>query len=210
MITYNDNQSVSELANYLTQSHNSYTIISTEGNKIFFEQDKKAYIYYLMEGEVSVNKKIDDLVVINIKSPAIIGMTALIYREYFHYLVTISNCKIVAIPNVDVIDILDKNNLWRAAFNIVSTAARYYYERDDLLSSTSSGIYGLVRKYLLLINEYSMEEKERISVFDYIMKRNNVSRSSLNKILKELTVGKYITIKRGRLVSIDKPLPDSY
>ncbi|WP_320339062.1 helix-turn-helix domain-containing protein [Enterobacter asburiae] len=48
-----------------------------------------------------------------------------------------------------------------------------------------------------------------MSIFSFILSRTSISRSSLNKILKDLYKGGYITLNRGKLVALKK-LPSKY
>ena len=51
-------------------------------------------------------------------------------------------------------------------------------------------------------------ENEGLALF--IIKRTNLSRTHVFRVLADLKAGGYITMKRGKLVSIDRPLPDAY
>ncbi|KZR31056.1 helix-turn-helix domain-containing protein [Enterobacter genomosp. S] len=51
-------------------------------------------------------------------------------------------------------------------------------------------------------------ENEGLALF--IIKRTNLSRTHVFRVLADLKAGGYITVKRGRLVSIDRPLPEAY
>ncbi|HBW0110683.1 TPA: Crp/Fnr family transcriptional regulator [Klebsiella aerogenes] len=51
-------------------------------------------------------------------------------------------------------------------------------------------------------------ENEGLALF--IIKRTNLSRTHVFRVLADLKAGGYITMKRGKLVSIDRPLPEAY
>lgn len=51
-------------------------------------------------------------------------------------------------------------------------------------------------------------ENEGLALF--IIRRTNLSRTHVFRVLADLKAGGYITMKRGKLVSIDRPLPDAY
>ena len=51
-------------------------------------------------------------------------------------------------------------------------------------------------------------ENEGLALF--IIKRTNLSRTHVFRVLADLNAGGYITMKRGKLVSIDRPLPEAY
>ncbi|MCS2160052.1 Crp/Fnr family transcriptional regulator [Enterobacteriaceae bacterium RIT691] len=68
-------------------------------------------------------------------------------------------------------------------------------------------IKSMLTRYLYrrLINA---DEKEGVASF--IIKRTSLSRSYVFRVLAELKKGGYITIKKGKLISIDKTLPGDY
>ena len=51
-------------------------------------------------------------------------------------------------------------------------------------------------------------ETEGLALF--IIRRTNLSRTHVFRVLAELKAGGYITMERGKLVSIDRPLPEDY
>lgn len=51
-------------------------------------------------------------------------------------------------------------------------------------------------------------ENEGLALF--IIKRTNLSRTHVFRVLADLKAGGYITMKRGKLISIDRPLPEAY
>ncbi|MFV0263417.1 MAG: helix-turn-helix domain-containing protein [Kluyvera sp.] len=51
-------------------------------------------------------------------------------------------------------------------------------------------------------------ENEGLALF--IIKRTNLSRTHVFRVLADLKAGGYITMKRGKLVSIDRTLPEEY
>ncbi|HAT1609010.1 TPA: Crp/Fnr family transcriptional regulator [Raoultella planticola] len=51
-------------------------------------------------------------------------------------------------------------------------------------------------------------ENEGLALF--IIKRTNLSRTHVFRVLADLKAGGYITMVRGKLISIDRPLPEEY
>lgn len=51
-------------------------------------------------------------------------------------------------------------------------------------------------------------ENEGLALF--IIRRTNLSRTHVFRVLADLKAGGYIPMKRGKLVSIDRPLPEAY
>lgn len=202
-----DLESVKLISNAIEKNPEGRLILASENQKLSLSEGG-GRVYYLISGEVEVRRKSDDIIVINIESPAIIGLTSLYEESSYHYLKTIMPSNLISISKSDAVNIIDSENLWKSAFKIVSMAAFSYYKRDELIISTN--VYSIIRRYLLILENLPEDEKNDISLFDYILKRTTISRSSLNKILRDLVEGGYISINRGRLVKILKTLPLNY
>ncbi|MDE4079231.1 MULTISPECIES: helix-turn-helix domain-containing protein [Enterobacter cloacae complex] len=65
----------------------------------------------------------------------------------------------------------------------------------------------MLYRYLYRQNTHT-GENEGLALF--IIKRTNLSRTHVFRVLADLKAGGYITMKRGKLVSIDRPLPEDY
>lgn len=63
--------------------------------------------------------------------------------------------------------------------------------------------------YRYLYRQHTHEgENEGLALF--IIRRTNLSRTHVFRVLADLKAGGYITMKRGKLISIDRPLPVEY
>ncbi|HAS1004211.1 TPA: hypothetical protein I3768_004297 [Enterobacter cloacae] len=82
-----------------------------------------------------------------------------------------------------------------------------FFKRDQRFSSKNA--YDIIKNNLEAIWELPENERSQISVFKFILSRSSISRSSLNKVLKDLNDGGYINIHRGKLLNI-KNLPLKY
>lgn len=56
----------------------------------------------------------------------------------------------------------------------------------------------------------SINECESEGIANFIIRRTNLSRSYVFRVLAELKAGEYITVKKGKLLSIDRKLPLDY
>ncbi|WP_281549774.1 helix-turn-helix domain-containing protein [Kluyvera cryocrescens] len=78
-------------------------------------------------------------------------------------------------------------------------------ERGQLTSYQT--IKPMLSRYLYRQNTHP-GENEGLALF--IIKRTNLSRTHVFRVLADLKTGGYITMRRGKLVSIDRPLPEAY
>lgn len=201
------NNSQMRIASYIEHESKFNLILSSAKQVINFENSNKKYVFYLKIGEVEVRRLIDDKIISNIKSPAIIGLSTLFHEENYHYIRSSSNIEILAIESREMVKVIGDNNLWEDAFIIMSSALISLYFRDEVVSSNK--VYGVVRNHIEILWSLSENERSQISIFDFILSRTSISRSSLNKILKNLSIGGYIKLNRGRLLD-KKQLPINY
>jgi len=89
--------------------------------------------------------------------------------------------------------------------HMVATLIYAYYERNT--SSRYITVRGMLHRYLYKIGNDSINN-EGVAVF--ITKRTGISRSYVYQILSDLKKGGYITMHRGKLISINRDLPDGY
>lgn len=182
-------------------------IYAAPKQKIEFERRGHYYVYLVLDGEVDVRRKKDGIIVLSKNHPCVLGLTSLFSDQYYHYISAVTSSEIIAIEKHVVIDFLTREELWQEAAKVLCRAAHFYYIKDNNTSDTS--VYNIIKNHLEILWEYPEEKRLNISIFNFIMERSNISRSSLNNILKNLSVGGYITIKRGRLISLKK-LPNEY
>ena len=207
MDIYNDLTLDNELMVHLSFCKGSHAIYAAPNQRINFEERKDVYVYLIQSGSVNVRRKHDDIIILTVKGPSILGLTSIFSGVYYHYLSTATECSILAIPRDVAIGYIDERGLWRDTAKVLCQAAQFYYKRDEVISGNT--VYDVIKKHLEILWQYSSDERQSISVFDFIMTRSNVSRSSLNKVLKDLSLGGYIIMNRGRLLDMKK-LPQHY
>ncbi|WP_227549855.1 helix-turn-helix domain-containing protein, partial [Klebsiella quasipneumoniae] len=82
--------------------------------------------------------------------------------------------------------------------------------RNDLLIRTFPSfqtIKSMLSRYLYRA-EIDGGQHESLSAF--IIKRTNLSRSYVYQVLAALREGGYITVKKGKLISIDRSIPEKF
>lgn len=185
----------------------SFVIYASKNQKISFKSRDKKYVYYLTEGEVDIHRTIDDLLLLTMKSPKVLGLSILHSDDCYHYIKTTMNCKLIAFEREKFHEMINSNNLWREVFIITSSLVKSYFKRDEKFSSRCA--YDVIKNNLEVLWANPPNEREKTSIFTYILSRSSLSRSSLSKVLKDLSDGGYISIKRGKLLDM-KNLPDKY
>lgn len=193
-------------------------VIDNHGHKAKILSSKKQIIHYhrngsqknvfhLISGEVEVRNGNNSLIVANALSPAILGLSNMFSKADFFYMQTVTDVELNSITIPELIHEANCQGLWNDISVILSHYIDVYYKRD--LTFTQSSVYNIIKTYLEALWEFEHDKLDQISVFDFILNRTQVSRSSLNKILKDLSLGGYIKMNRGKLISINK-LPSKY
>lgn len=80
-----------------------------------------------------------------------------------------------------------------------------YNERVN--DSGYATIREMLHRYLFKVEEGTVTN---VGVASFILKRTRLSRSYVFQILSALKQGGYITIHNGRLISIDRDIPERY
>lgn len=103
--------------------------------------------------------------------------------------------------------LIQDNSLWHEAFTLGIAVANTCFTRDEACASRN--VYGIVRQHIEMLWALGGDQCKKLSVFEFVLNRTSVSRSSLNKILKDLSKGGYIMMHRGKLIE-KKTLPTNY
>ncbi|MGL3103907.1 helix-turn-helix domain-containing protein [Enterobacter asburiae] len=196
-----------KLTDTLFMSHAHHVIYAAPKQKLSFKDESCSYVYILTKGMVDIRRNSDGVIVFTTKGKALLGLESIFTGLYFHHLTCVTESQIIAIDRLAALDLFNAKNSWQAVSVILSQAAEYHYRRDSMVSCCTT--YDIIRNHLEMIWSYPEEDRVNISVFDFILNRTRISRSSLNKVLKDLTLGGYIYLRRGRLINVVK-IPKSY
>jgi CRP-like cAMP-binding protein len=182
-------------------------IYASNGQRINFTFNNKPHVYFLTEGKVDLYRKKDDILVFTVYAPYILGIIFMYENDDYHYFKAATDAQLTAIPANELDYLADLNNLWKHFFLMTCEITLNFFRRDQRFSSKNA--YDIIKNNLEAIWELPENERTQISVFKFILSRSNISRSSLNKVLKDLHNGGYINIYRGKLLAI-KSLPQKY
>ena len=199
-------QAVARLGNSIKHHRNALKLVSGVNKNISFNIFGKKNIIYLYEGSVSLHSEKNNILIFKFDAPFIIGLDQIFSCDEYYYITPNDNVLLYMLTHEDAIDTFDKEKLWKDIAQLMSYSMRLYeYRSDNFLENRS--IYHIVKTHLETIWELPEKERVKISVFNYILKRHKISRSSVAKIIKELNNGSYITTKRGVLINLKKLPP---
>jgi len=182
-------------------------VFASNGQRINFTLNNKPHVYFLTEGRVDIYRKADDLLIFTVYAPYILGIIFMYEKDDYHYFKASTDAVLTAIPANELDYLADINNLWKHFFLMTCEITLNFFRRDQRFSSKHA--YDIIKNNLEAIWELPEHERTQISVFKFVLSRSNISRSSLNKVLKDLQNGGYINLHRGKLLGI-KHLPQRY
>jgi CRP-like cAMP-binding protein len=191
---------IEKITPFLVNVGGTFVIYASQNKSIRFRSQNKQYVYYLTEGEVDMHREVDDILLLTMQAPKILGLSLLNSDECFHYMKTTKNSKLIAIEQAHFCEVIEANNLWKEVFTITSSIVKSYFKRDERFCSKS--VYDVIKNNLEVLWDSPPGERKKTSIFKYILSRSDMSRSSLSKVLKDLNDGGYITISRGKLLNV--------
>ncbi|WMY73567.1 helix-turn-helix domain-containing protein [Buttiauxella selenatireducens] len=191
----------------IDSSPHKLRIISSKKQEISFYNNKEKSVFHLISGEIELRSTNSNLIVLNVYAPAIIGLSSIFTSNDLFYINTVTDVELVSIPMSELVKTANEKNLWMYISTIMSHYLDVCYLRDSILYQDS--VYNVIKNHLEILWRFKRDKLDEISVFDFILNRTPVSRSSLNKVLKDLVSGGYIKMNRGKLVEMNK-LPSGY
>lgn len=160
-------------------------------------------ISYLKKGSVSVYRLENDMLTVDIKAPAILGLAQMRNETKSHYLRCDTDCEMWVISTSDALELFNSRNLWMHAYDILAHHLQKYFIRENMLSQPT--VRGIVIEHIKSIWSLPYAERQSISVYTYILARNQISRSAVHKVLQELVANGDIHITRGKLSYLREP-----
>ncbi|HEJ7043039.1 TPA: helix-turn-helix domain-containing protein [Serratia liquefaciens] len=194
---------------------NNYTAVKTLQNKIINETNSKIQhlkkgakiesstkIIMLIEGDLSIRRCKDGILMSRCKAPAIFGLIGVFKPDYHsrNYFRCETDCVIYIYSTPSVIDAINKENLWYHVSANFAHLIEAYCTKNLLVMHND--VYGIVSSHLEDIWALPEEERLKVSIFNFIMQRAPISRSSIHKIIKELNKGGFIKTERGKLLNL--------
>ncbi|MEB5887480.1 helix-turn-helix domain-containing protein [Enterobacter roggenkampii] len=162
------------------------------------DMKKLNQIAYLKSGTVSMHKIDDGLVTITIKGPAIIGLGQMRGEKFTHYVRCNTNCELWVIDIDDASELFSKFSLWNHAFDIITKHLYMYFSRDNMIHKNS--VKEIVLEHAKKIWGVDEGSRKSISIYSYILSRNNISRSAIHKAVSELIRDGVLNVNKGRVI----------
>ncbi|WP_167467281.1 helix-turn-helix domain-containing protein [Buttiauxella warmboldiae] len=179
-----------------------------KGAKLMVNDGKTSQVCFVEQGDLQIILAYGDKVLFEISAPVTIGVQQLYTHCYNYYTIFKTDATVWLLDIECFKTVVENNNIWHELMVVICHVMDRIddYHRTTYLATNS---YDLVKHCLEQIWQLPEQERENTSVFTYIMKRHNISRSSITKIIHSLNVGGYIKTKRGILLQVKK-IPHGY
>ncbi|MGK0738469.1 helix-turn-helix domain-containing protein [Yokenella regensburgei] len=199
---------LSKIGKEITNHSERVEVIASPKKILRFKRHDDKLIYALTAGEVELCNVNNNIILANVNHQAVFGLSTMLSKRECHYIRTASDVKLSYLKLHDFMQLVEEKRLWKDVSLILTWYLEIYCFREELNSRTTNS-YSIVKTYLEMLWEHNQESLDDVSIFTFILNRTSVSRSTLNKILKDLSDGGYIIVNRGKLVDL-KPLPAGY
>lgn len=173
--------------------------------KLYLIYQDEPVCYLVTGGDVSIYRKEDQLLLVNLTTPSIIGLSK--NAEQIINIVTISKCSLARIKRSDALKIIEEKNLWRLLSFFYMDLSEKLYLSFDMNTRLSS--YEKIRIQLFELMAETETYRLNISAEQYIRDKTLLSRSGVMRILSDLRKGGYIEMERGVLLKINN-IPEQY
>lgn len=173
-------------------------------NTIYYLEDNES-IVLLESGVVSFLREQDNKLLFELQGPFPVGLTKMVNLTSGFYLKCETEVQMSFMESERVADIIEEKKLWKSVLSVVC----YMIHLNESYMNVGVNAYDIIRNSIYQIWDLPEIERLSTSIFDYIMKRHSISRSSISKIVRSLNDGGYIKTNRGTLLEV-KTLPKKY
>ncbi|PBI80456.1 Crp/Fnr family transcriptional regulator [Rahnella victoriana] len=163
--------------------------------RVLWEYKQIPQIFIFLQGEMSVLRASDGLVIATAYEPSIFGIAESIQPLHCHILRAETESSMLRLDASVAHEIITANNLWQDVSVILTYYTNYLFYRDALLVQQRT--YSVIRGHLLELIQLPLEARLKVTILDYIQERTLLSRSSILNVIFAFKNGAYIEIKRG-------------
>lgn len=193
------------LITYFTPVANTVDLMPQE--YITLTEQNQQSIFILIEGELSVLRASDGLLVSTLYTPNIVGLSEMLLPVYGYLLRAETENKMLSLNKCEALKIIQKNHLWHdVAMVLAYNSASLFYRNTMVIQPRT---YFVVRNHLQEMMTLSDDIRMRITILDYIQERTHLSRSSILNVLAVLKNTNHIMFKRGGYLTHIVSLPEN-
>ncbi len=156
---------------------------------------EKSYVYLVIQGEVSVLRISDGLLLGTTSEPHVLGFTEMFCPIRSNLIRAETNSILIRVDAALVVPEIERLHLWRAVAELATYHTTYMVYRDMQLVNQRTP--PVIYQYLQEMDQLPEERKYQINILNYIQERSGLSRSSILNVVSTLKKHKYIDYERG-------------
>lgn len=171
-----------------------------------WDQGQSPYLYIFLEGEMSVSRVTDSILIASVVEPHIFGFSEMFLPMRSNMLRAETDCVLCRVDAHVAEQAIEQHGLWRDVAEILAFHTNTMLCRD--LQIVNQRTYPIVCHYLRELDALPEETKERVNILSYIQERTGLSRSSILNIISSLKTDRHIDFVRGGYKLRINSLPD--
>lgn len=176
--------------------------------RINWEYKEIPQFYIFKQGEISVLRAADGLVIATVSGQNLFGIAESIQPLRSHILRVETECTMLRLDASLAHEIITQEGMWKDIAVILAYYTTHLFYRDSVVVQQRT--YSIIRGHLIEMNRLPEDSRLRISILDYIQERTHLSRSSILNVMFALKNGGYINIKRGGYLLAVINLPEKF
>lgn len=176
--------------------------------RINWEYKEIPQFYIFKQGEISVLRAADGLVIATVSGQNLFGIAESIQPLRSHILRVETGCTMLRLDASLAHEIITQEGMWKEIAVILAYYTTHLFYRDSVVVQQRT--YSIIRGHLIEMNRLPEDSRLRTSILDYIQERTHLSRSSILNVMFALKNGGYINIKRGGYLLAVINLPEKF
>ncbi|EHO9417862.1 helix-turn-helix domain-containing protein [Salmonella enterica] len=155
-------------------------------------------VYLLKSGSVSIFRKEDNVLIMNVSSPAVMGLSFIHPLKQSFYFRCCEDSELSVVNFKSILAVIEHKNLWKNVYQNITGLLLHYIERDFI--TTQKKTHRVVEEHLKIIWAMDEEIREKTSIYKFILDRNIISRSAIHKVISTMQAQNLVNVRYGRLV----------
>ena len=165
-------------------------------------------IWLITRGVFAVVRESDASWLGTASAPFVLGLSGLFSTHTGNYsIMAQNNCQGIRVERDIFFQCMEQHALWQDVAHIQAWLLELLLFRDSWISSGDA--YQMIRRQLLNLMKLPYDIRITTPVESYIRNHTSLSRSSVFRILSQLRKGKFVLIKKGKLINVAR-LPERY
>lgn len=167
----------------------------TPKKRLTWDKAGEPFVYVFLEGELSVSRVTDGILVATVTEPHIFGFSEMFQPLRGNKLRAETPVTLCRIEQPVTENAIEQQGLWRDVAAILAYHTNMMLYRD--LQIVNQRTFPIVCHYLRELDKLPLETKARVNILNFIQERTGLSRSSILNVISSLKTDKFINFARG-------------